>query len=271
MARTLEEIQQAIIDDKNSRPELAALDNASNAAIWRLWVYVVAFAIWLHENLWDVAEVKLEEKAASLQVGTSRWYVVKALDFQMDDTLEFDPSTYQVRYPEGSTGEKIVKRASISGTGSVSVLKVAKEPTLGSPEKLSAPELAQFVSYIDQIQFAGAQINVLSIDGDELKLFGDVYYVATFDQALIQANVEAAINDYLANLDFDGRLLINKLIDAVQAVEGVTDFYVTTSEAKNSVANVHNPFGRTYAPLSGYIFIDPTFPLSSGLTYNIAA
>ena len=64
MARNLNDIQQSILDKKtetttlstlevlttNEKNSLSGLTSTSKVAIWRLWVYIVAFAIWTLEK-----------------------------------------------------------------------------------------------------------------------------------------------------------------------------------------------------------------------------
>ena len=46
MARTIQEIQTLILQAKAQEPALNELNSTSKVAIWRLWVYIIAVAIW---------------------------------------------------------------------------------------------------------------------------------------------------------------------------------------------------------------------------------
>ena len=60
MARTLSEIQNAIIADFQAQPELAGANSNSNRAIWRLFTYVQASSILLLEQLMDIFKSDIE-------------------------------------------------------------------------------------------------------------------------------------------------------------------------------------------------------------------
>lgn len=51
MSRTLPEIQASIFKTKASLEELNGLTSTSKTAIWRLWVYIMAFCIYTLERL----------------------------------------------------------------------------------------------------------------------------------------------------------------------------------------------------------------------------
>ena len=62
MARTINAIFSEMLEQKNNTPALSSLTSSSATAIWRLLFYVVAFAIYVHESLWD--EYRKEVNAA---------------------------------------------------------------------------------------------------------------------------------------------------------------------------------------------------------------
>jgi hypothetical protein len=255
MARTTEAIYQELLAEKQSKSSLNPLNSTSATAVWRLWLYISASGIAAHEALWERAQAALNTQARSLQVGTPSWYVAKAREYRVGDSLEVNPITFQVEYPSTATGEQIIRYAAISGIGVSSVLKVAKEVAT-VPTPLTSGELDAFRTYIDRLQFAGSQIVSQSLAADTLRLTAELYYDGSFVEADLLTAVNAAINDYLRNLPFNGRIITNALIDAVQAVEGVRDFYITSFEGKNAVADVFAPIGRSYTPLAGYALFE---------------
>ena len=265
MARSITEIQDEILAAKAGNTELDVLDSPSMVAIWFVWTYVIAVVIYTHEKLWDIFKLEIEGIKNSSKAGTPLWYVEQAKAFQYGDTVIIDPETFEVTYETIDESKQIVKRAAISSNAGVSTLKVAKEDVSNNPEALSAAELAAFKVYINgNVQFAGAQINIISNPADLLKIAGTIYYNGLLDPSEAQSQSEAAINNYLANLDFDGRFLRNKMIDAIQALG--FDFDVDELEAKFD-GGIYANVDRDYNSLSGYIVIDPAFPLSSQLNY----
>ncbi len=63
MARTVTEIYNDLLAQKEATPELAGLTSTAKTAIWRLWLYIVAYVIALHEALWDKKANELTELA----------------------------------------------------------------------------------------------------------------------------------------------------------------------------------------------------------------
>jgi len=67
-------------------------------------------------------------------------------------------------------------------------------------------------------------------------------------------------------------LVLTKLIDAVQAANGVVDCFITLAEAKAAGALSYTNIvpSNEYETNAGYLEIDSAFPLSSAITYNPA-
>ena len=133
---------------------------------------------------------------------------------------------------------------------------------------LTSSELDGVVDYIAEIRPAGTRITVQSLAADLVKLQINVYYNANRSLPIVKTEVEAAITNYLANIQFDGTLYINKLIDAVQAVKGVQNeqVEVVTAAVKGS-GDPYVGFASKYQAKSGYFKIDPDFPLATQITY----
>ncbi len=77
MSRSIKEIQQTILDAKATAVELSALEvlttqeqtlnsanSTSKVAIWRLWVWVVAFGQYVLEQYWDAFKIEIEARIA---------------------------------------------------------------------------------------------------------------------------------------------------------------------------------------------------------------
>ena len=61
MARTVSEIQEEILRQKNQEPSLNTLNSNSKVAIWRLWAYITAFVIWTLEKIFDEHKKEVSE------------------------------------------------------------------------------------------------------------------------------------------------------------------------------------------------------------------
>ena len=288
MSRTISQIYDAIIAEKETfssldtlvpNPDTAQtfltnLTSSSKVAIWRLWAWVFAVAIWSHEKIFDEHVAEIEALSLTIVAGTKPWYVRQSLLFQYGDALIWDSSLLKYAYAVGSTGIKVVFRASVIEVANQLRIKIAKDSGGGVLAPLSGPEETAFTSYINTIKFAGTNISVTNINADTLKLIILINYdplILTSDGEIILTPgtfpVEDAINDYIKNLPFDGTFNKNRLIDAMQAVEGVIDPEVNTCEARTGA----NPFvatGPNYVADAGYLVIDPSFPLNANITYN---
>lgn len=280
MSRTLAEIYNEIIDEKQSLSNLSGLLPNSNAyfpdfladlssgsrvAIWRLWAYLMAFAIWTHEQLFDIFQAQIEDIAASAIAGTPRWYYDRVLEFQYGDTLVYQDGQYQ--YALVDTTTQIVKYCAIEERpDGVVVVKTAKD-SAGDPEPLIVAELDALRSYLQQIKFAGTRLSVVSFDPDQLKVYYEVFYDPIIPEADIKAAVEAAIVSFVKGLPFNGRFNINKLTDSLQILEGVVDPVFQSAEARYG-ALPYESIDREYNSNAGYLEIDVAFPLSTTITYT---
>ena len=263
MARTIQEIQTAILAEKAKHSVLNSLNSPSATAIWQLWVYVTAVCVYEFEKLLDLYKAEIEQKNRNAIVGRASWYAAKALEFQYGDSLVVVDGV--VRYATLDPSKQIVKRAACKG-GANSILKVATLNGSGGVMPLDNSQLAAFTDYVSNFMFAGTNLVILSQATDLLRLTLEVYYDPLLAVDTVKANCIVAIENYLANLDFNGILKVSALEDAIQAVAGVKDVFIQTIEAKEN-AGVYAPVVRAYQTVAGYIQIDTaTYPLATNLT-----
>jgi len=285
MARTITEIYNAMIAEKETMATLAGLQpdpdtfqtflddltTSSKVAMWRLIFYVVAFALFIHETLWDIKLIELEDAAAKAIPGTERWWYEQCLIFQYGDALSWVEGKYQY-VPVDFTARIILSAAAI-GVGGAVQLKVAKDNGSGVPTPMTAPEVSSFEAYVDQIKPAGTITTVISETADLLHLAYDIYYdplLLNPDGSLItdaaSFPVEDAINNYIRDLQFNGYLYLSVLDDSIQAATGVKDFERNTAEAKYGVL-AYSAIDVKYNANAGHMAIDPVYPLSAALNY----
>jgi hypothetical protein len=254
MARTLEQIRAAILAEKTNHSELDGLTSFSTTAVWRSVLEWVAFASWLLESLWDDYQVQVIAQVKDQKAGTRSWYAATAKEYQHGDTVEV-LSDGQVGYSVVNKDNQIIKYATVS-SGRPAVVKVAKANGSGDPEALTTDELNGFKSYLQKYMFADADIIAQSNSADSVRLSADVYYQATVSSATVEAAVMTAIKGYLqTGIAFDGELLTNKVIDAVQLVTGVNDITISSIQAKNSTGSYADVV-RVYQTAAGYIALD---------------
>lgn len=263
MARSIETISQEIKTIAQTKPALNGMNLTDLAEVSEVlsWIEVTAHALHIAETKIDDARNEINEKIEAQEPGTRNWYQLQCFKFQLNDQLQND-GTYAVI----DTTKQIITRASvIQETSGVITIKVAKG-IVGSEEALSSTELQQFTNYIEKIKFAGNIISVISLNADELKLTGTIYYDGVLDIATIQSRVQVALDQFLATgIDFNGDLYVNKIIDALQPVSGLID--VQFSDIRAIVGLLEYPIDRVYSTSAGYIVESPTFPFSDTINY----
>ena len=269
MAKTVTEIEQIIYAKIAEYPELTSLNSASQVAVFKRWVYIVAYMTNYIWQILDTFKVEVEEIVKKGVAGRGDWYVSKAYGVRLGDNLVIVDNVLQ--YAAVDLTKRIIKRASFQNDTSqnppVIKLRVATENSEGKIIGLSPTQITAFSDYIQSVMFAGTRIDIISQDTDLLKLVATIYYNPLFDVSLLRANVEAAINNYLKNLPFDGLVRVSSLVDAIQRVEGVVDVAISDIKAKPNLG-VYADVVRVYSTVAGYIEIDAdNFPLSNTLTY----
>lgn len=283
MARTIATIYGEIVADKDGQTSiaslsptadteqtlLAALNSTSKVAIWRLWAYIVAVAIHVHELVFDIFKAEVQAVADAAYTGTAIWYQATVLAYQHGDTLDWDASVGKYKYATINPANQVVKRcAVVEGADSILTFKLAKLSG-STPVALSGPEQTGVASYINKVRFAGTRYVIISGNGDILKITGNIYHDGAIDPATMRTNVEAAILAYIGNLPFNGEFLISALEDAIQKVEGVQDVYLTNVSTKTIPANAYVGVSRRSGPYYGYFVISDTAgeTLTDTLTY----
>lgn len=279
MARTVNQIQQSIIDAVTADTTLGpALTSTSKRAIWRLWTFIVAAAIAMHEQLIDIFSANVEAVAAAAAPASYSWLQAQIFKFQYSTTtpqtvqfINFAPS-----YPIIDSTLQIITRCSVTTSLSNSVLiKVAKGAT---PGPLSSPEITALTAYVNPpfgIGVAGINYIVSSKNPDQLYIQASIFYQGTYS-SVIQVNVINAINDYLAALPFNGQMKISDLEQAVRSVPGVNDVVLVNVSARPDatafgsgtfLVQGNNVMSRLWNTVSGYIISEQT--AGQGLTNSL--
>lgn len=272
MARTIAEIQAAIIVDKNSRSDLDDLDSPSNVAIWLTWTYIVAVAIQLHEQIFDLFKTDTQTIADAAIPGTLNWWAREIGEFQYSVTnpqnivlIDLVPT-----YPTVDESLQILTRVSISETPNLVVnIKVAKEEP---PVTLDGLEQASLEDYIDTIKPAGVKTNLINADADRLRIEAIIYHDGAFSST-IQADTFAALENYMATLPFDGVVRLVDLVDSLQQVSGFIDIDRISIKARTATTLLvnANEVDRRYDTFSGRIIEEDTAgnSFSDTITFSV--
>ena len=264
MARDIEVIKAEIDSAIQADPELAGIDlelSSSKVSIWRLWRNVVAAAALTLESLFDRHKSEVAVLSESLIYGKPDWYQAKAFEYQAGDTLIVD-STGKLRYVTVIPANQIIKRCSIGESLSKVTLKVSKL-SAGIPEPLTTPEKTAFEYYLDRVKPAGIKTEVISLAGDLLWPTVKVYYRGELSASALRTAIIAAVNEYVATIDFNGRLYLSAFKDAIQAVPGVVDVEMISLKVKTSLDLTFAPISRMHESVSGYYLFSVDHPLTS--------
>lgn len=277
MARSIAVIKQQLLDQKNAEPALSGLTSISQTAIWNLWFYIQAVAINTFEQLQDLYKTELEDIAAAAIPNTDAWVQKKAFDWQYQDTIQLINlvPTYTIINNE----KKLITRCSVkTDNNKICQIKVAKE---NPPTKLSTPELSSIQGYYTTIGNAGINYNVISDYADKIEIVATVYYDGQYSST-IQTSTILALENYLANIPFDGIVYVSKIEDVFQSVTGIKDIKLTAINTRRDAqgygtgtvlydlsAGTNARFYQTYA---GYIVQETTasHTFSDTINYIIA-
>lgn len=259
MARTIKEIQNEIIAKKESTVELQSLNSDSKSAIWRLWAYIVATAIWAHERI-------VEKNALNSRPHTLNWYREQALNYIYGSQLIWEDGYFQFDEDQIQESDKIIKHCAVSERlfdevqkslkakgvpiGNVEQLiseyyynqvgiirmKVATEDDQGIIKRLDEGQLTSFEYYMNEIKNAGNQLFIESLDGDRIHIELEVYVdplVVYVDEEnpdnpengkslkdFATFPVEDAIKEYVETLEFNGAIVPTYLVDRIQEALG---------------------------------------------------
>lgn len=249
--RTLQQVYDELVTYKSSISGLSSLNNTSQTAIWRLWLWIVAFGAWTVENFFDLHKKEVNDTISKYRIGTPKWYVEMTKLFQYGYVL----SSEQVSYSTIDDGAKIVKQCSAKvDVDGVLVVKVAKESS-GDLVPLASGEISALETYLDRVQFAGVRLRVSTFPADVLRLTATVYYDGQIPLATFQNSFEDAVETYLKSIPFDSVFVFNHLIDTIQTTEGTIDTEVTEWKFSR-YAEADVIAGRTYETKAGYAITD---------------
>lgn len=256
MARSIENIQEIIYKAKENEPALNELNSTSKSAIWRLWVYIIAFGIYTLERIFDIHTNEVDFKILQLKPHTAHWYRNKALDYQdgFDLLPDSDKFNNENATDEDIAKSKIIKYSAVTEATEESriIIKITGEKN-GKLARLKTDVEERFKQYISEIKDAGVQVTVINYEPDKLKL----RITIVRDKLVLDKNgmnlltgkyeVKEAIQQFMKELPFNGELSLQALTDKLQKVKGVLDLSI--DEAKTSWVDGSTGTYGTYEPI----------------------
>jgi hypothetical protein len=273
MARTLEVITTEIKTAIRTYPSLDDYkfpeEGGSQVSIFNIFIAVIAMSMYTLEVIIDILKGEIQEIADSAPSGNPKWVQRQILNFQFGDVVTI--TNFVPGYSPVDESARIVTRCSVKQlTSGVLAIKVAKGtvPSLGP---LSAPELAALKNYYfgtsttEGVGFAGVRATFVNLNPDRMRVQATVYYLGQYVEATVKANVITAIDNFFetfADTAFDGTVFMIKLVDAIQAVAGVSR--VTLTDIKAREATVVLGSATTidvqgfYTTVAGYLISEDT-------------
>jgi hypothetical protein len=275
MARTLTEIYTLAKDRRNEYLRLTEVDNTSKMSILDAFTWTTSACIWTFETLLDVFKIDLARDLQNRINGTPAYYVNALLKYQSGDELQMNDDGTAFSYPTTDETKRIVTKASYAEYQDEGfydkrlLLKIATgEP--GNYRIIDGYELLAIRAYIGQIAFAGTQIKVVSRNGDVLIPRLTVFYDGAVGEEEVYQNIEKALDAFIAAVEFNGVVYVQKVIDAIQRADHVSDVYIDTKatdaqgifvaqydDDNNLIADEHGNceqrIERVFTPNSGYL------------------
>ena len=231
MSRTLTEIYNEAVETRSKYLELTELTNDSKMSIINAFTWVTAAAIYSFETLLDVFTTDIAKTFTQLINGTSAYYANAMLKWQYGDDLIINDEGTAFHYATEDTTKRLITHVSYQEyyneefKDNILILKVATGEG-SSLSQLSDEELIAARAYLNQIKFAGVKCNVVSRRGDVLVPRVTVYYDGAITKEELYDNIDTALIDFIVNMKFDSLIYSQKIIDAIQKVEHVTDVHI---------------------------------------------
>jgi hypothetical protein len=235
MARTLSEIYAVAKAQRDSYLELTEFENSSKMSVLDAFTWVTSACIWTFENVVDVFKIDLAKDLQNRINGTPAYFANALLKYQSGDELVMNDEGTSFSYASVDTSKRVITKVAYYEEDEAGFhdklvrFKIATgEP--GSYSRIDDSELVSIRAYLNQILFAGQHAKVVSRIGDILVPRVVVYYDGAVTEDDLYTSIETALNDFIANIDFNGVIYAQKVIDCIQNVEHVTDVSVSSKD-----------------------------------------
>ncbi|WP_461632733.1 hypothetical protein [Labilibaculum euxinus] len=241
----------------------------SKVSLESIFFYIVAVSVWALETLFDLHKAEVDETLETLMPHTARWYRNKALAFQygfdlLADSDEFDNTDYTDEQVEAA---KIVKYSAVveSETESRLIIKIATESDSGKLAPVAEEHFSAFTSYMAEVKDAGVQITEINYLPDRLKLslriVRDPLVLDANGMHMVNANypVNEAIQTFMKELPFNGKLSLQSLVDKIQYADGVSDLSLDLAQTAWIDGDNYGDWSDiniSTIPVSGYFYVN---------------
>jgi hypothetical protein len=230
-----------LTDIASSEVLSAHLTSNSMFAIFRLFTFIIASAIWIFESFLDQHTLEIDYKLANQKSGTKSWYRTMALRFQYGFKLVPDKDYFDNGNDTAETIalSKIIKYAAVNESEDESrlIIKIAGEVGGVLTDFTDPAQVEAIENYFKEVKYPG-KITIINYKPDKLyltlRIKRDVLVLTDTGMNKRYANypIIEALQEFMKELPFDGDLKLSALVDKVQKVLGVLD--ATLIEAKST-------------------------------------
>ena len=261
---TMSELDSEVVTtDSNSTADssdqlILDLASGSKVANWRLWLWIFAVGSWIIDSLFDRQKVDITAIMEAKRPHRTQWYSQESKKFQFGYGLTWANNTWG--YSVNDDNAKVVKYAAASERDGKVILKMATEVN-GLRLPLTTQQFNAFKDFWAKWKDAGVKLEFVNLPADSLKIDITIVrdrMVLNGDNSLVRNSqvfpIKAALDLFARNLEFDGVVMLSKLEDAIQGVEGVKDVKIKHAYLKPSGGN-YSEIAMSSDTTSGYVTI----------------
>lgn len=164
----------------------------------------------------------INDALANQRITTREYYRRKAVLFQQNDTLSYDPINFGGYYANVDPAKQIIKQAFIVGQYPDYTLLVNAVDADGHLRKLTDTELASFSTYFSAFQPLGMSLFINSLNVANITDSGLVVYIRAGVDAQAAADaINANLLAYESTLRPSNTVSLTEIEDVIQRYEGV--------------------------------------------------
>ena len=266
MARGISEIKKGMTDEfmkDEAVREMYGIEQGKSfsdcfsvVSVENVLFYVVAACCHVMELLFDSHKTEVEKLAEGAVVASVPWYHKMALMYQHGDALVLDETTQRYGYAVEDDRKRVVRYAAVRDRDNSVLMLVAGEKE-GAPVQLDDEVLEAFTEYMNRVKVAGVKLAVYSRQADVMRVTANVYVdPLVIDKTGVRIAdgskpVEEAVKNYFKGILYGGVFNKTKLVDAIQAVEGVDDVELVKCECRAENGEFVTITGNTHTAYGG--------------------
>lgn len=272
MARSVSEIKAGIATNFMANETMAAYYgfNAgddfesvfSKVSFESILFYIIATGLFVVESLFDVLQSETDAALAERLTHGVGWYASMAKAFQYGYAFNEETGSYDTI----DENAQIISHATADETNEIVTLKIAQTvndelAAISDADETYPGALTMFEAYKKLAKDFGVKVNVISGNGDDLRLTYDIFYdplvLDENGKLLTDSSQEPAldaIKEYIKNLPFNGLFVPVHMTDKLQEASGVKIPVLLNCETRYGANDYEIVDGKT-VPYYGYLTI----------------